>query len=139
MCIRDRAYAEFRETRGEFLCFFLVWKRIAARGEVLQHRFERRRNARLRRAIALGSGGLFRRRGRRACRAHQEHEEQRAKAHESLCGQKVNFSTSSTMRGAENVFWILPNVVGSAMFAEPIPSAKFGWFSTLNASIRTVA
>jgi hypothetical protein len=35
----------------------------------------------------------------------------------------VNFSTSSTILGAENVFWTLPNVVGVEKSAEP------GWIA----------
>jgi hypothetical protein len=40
--------------------------------------------------------------------------------------------------GAENVFWILPNVVGLEISPEPACNAKFGWLNTLNASILSV-
>jgi len=50
----------------------------------------------------------------------------------------VNFSTSSTIRGAENVFWTLPNVDGFEKSAEPAWNAQFGWLNRLNTSNRNV-
>ena len=50
----------------------------------------------------------------------------------------MNLNTSSTTLGAENVFWIRPNVVGLEISAEPACNAKLGWFRTLNASILNV-
>ena len=44
----------------------------------------------------------------------------------------------STILGAENVFWILPNVAGFEMSIEPAWIAKFGWLRTLKASMRSV-
>src|SRR5262245_23418273 len=52
--------------------------------------------------------------------------------------QYVNRTTSSTMRGAEKVFWTRPNVAGFEMSAEPACIAKFGWLRTLKASILSV-
>ena len=50
----------------------------------------------------------------------------------------MNFSTSSTILGAENVFWTLTNVVGVEKSPEAAWIAQFGWLNTLNASNRNV-